>query len=370
VFDLVTGRDRIIRPLIDELKLQSNYQNPTSVVHIDGRAKLPGIYPLEAGMTVRDLVRAGGSLSDAAFGGRAELTRYKVVNGDQRRTELVEIDLGAALRGEPSANLLLQPFDSLNIKEIPDWGEQETVELAGEVRFPGRYAISRGETLKSVLVRAGGLSDLAFPAGSVFTREELREREQQQLNVLTDRLQKDLAILAIQGAAANQAQAGSALTFGQTLMTQLRGSKAVGRLVINLPRVVNAQNSTGDILLRDGDRLLIPKLRQEITVIGEVQSPTSHLYQDELTRDDYIGLSGGATRKADKSKVYVVRADGTVIASGGNSWFSRSAQVGMQPGDTVVVPLDTERMPALPFWQAVTQIIYNLAISAAAVNSF
>jgi protein involved in polysaccharide export with SLBB domain len=370
VFDLVTGRDRIIRPLVDELKLQANYQNPTSLVYIDGRAKLPGVYPLEPGMTVRDLVRAGGSLSDAAFGGRAELTRYKVINGDQRRTELVEIDLGAALRGDTSANLLLQPFDSLNIKEVPDWGEQETIELLGEVRFPGRYAIARGETLRSVLARAGGLSDLAFPAGSVFTREELRSREQQQLNILADRLQKDLAVLAIQGAAANQSGAASTLQFGQTLMSQLRASKAVGRLVINVPRVVASNKPAEDILLRNGDRLMIPKLRQEITVIGEVQSPTSHLYRAELGRDDYIGLSGGATRKADKSKVYVVRADGTVIASGGNSWFSRSAQVGMQPGDTVVVPLDTERMPALPFWQAVTQIIYNLGISAAAVNSF
>ena len=370
VFDRETGRDRIIRPLLDQLRLQSDYRNPTSVVQIDGRVKLPGSYPLEVGMKVRDLVRAGGSLSDAAYGGRAELTRYKVVNGDSRQTELVEIDLAAALRGDPSANLLLQPFDSLNIKEIPDWGEQETVELRGEVRFPGRYAIARGETLRSVLARAGGLSDLAFPMGSVFTRQELRQREQQQINVLSDRLQKDLAILALQGAAANQSGAGNALAFGETLMTQLRASKAVGRLVINLPRVVSSQQGAEDIVLRDGDKLMVPKLRQEITVIGEVQSPTSHLYQAGLTRDDYIGLSGGMTRKADDSKVYVVRADGTVIASGGNNWFSRGAQIGIQPGDTVVVPLDTERMPALPFWQAVTSIIYNLAISAAAVNSF
>ncbi|MEO8016294.1 MAG: SLBB domain-containing protein [Pseudomonadota bacterium] len=370
VFDVETSRERVIRPLLDELKLQADFQNPTGLVHIDGRAKLPGDYPLEHGMTVRDLVRAGGSLSDAAYGGRAELTRYKVVDGESRRTELVELDLAAAMRGDASANLLLLPFDNLNIKEMPDWREQEVVQILGEVRFPGRYAISRGETLKSVLTRAGGLSDLAFPAGSVFTRKELREREQQQVDVLTERLQKDLAIMALQGAAANQTQSGTALSVGQTLMTQLRASKAVGRLVINLPRLVASQDTKQDILLRDGDSLVIPKLRQEVTVIGEVQSPTSHLYQSERTRDDYIALSGGMTRKADKSKVYVVRADGTVIASNGTGWFSRSAQVGIGPGDTVVVPLDTERMPALPFWQAVTQIIYNLAISAAAVNSF
>jgi protein involved in polysaccharide export with SLBB domain len=370
VFDLESGRDRIIRPLLDELKLQADLDAPTAIVHVDGRVKVPGDYPLERNMTVRDLVRAGGSLSDAAYGGRAELTRYKIVEGESRRTELIELDLAAAMRGDTQANLRLQPFDSLNIKEMPDWSEQETIEILGEVRFPGRYPIARGETLRSVLARAGGLSDLAFPGGSVFTRKELRDREQEQLNSLSERLQKDLAILALQGAAANQGQAATAMSVGQSLMTQLRASKAVGRLVINLPAVLEGKEVNQDIMLRGGDKLMVPKMRQEITVIGEVQSPTSHLYQKNLSRDDYISLSGGMTRKADDNQTYVVRADGSVIANAGNHWFSRSGQVSMQPGDTVVVPLDTERLPTLPFWQAVTNILYNLAISAAAVNSF
>jgi protein involved in polysaccharide export with SLBB domain len=370
VFDLESGRDRIIRPLLDELRLQADLDTPTSIVHVDGRVKVPGDYPLERNMTVRDLVRAGGSLSDAAYGGRAELTRYKIVDGESRRTELIELDLAAAMRGDAQANLRLQPFDSLNIKEMPDWSEQETIEIVGEVRFPGRYPIARGETLRSVLTRAGGLSDLAFPAGSVFTRKELRDREQEQLNSLSERLQKDLAILALQGAAANQGQAATAMSVGQSLMSQLRAAKAVGRLVINLPAVLEGKEGTQDIMLRGGDKLMVPKKRQEVTVIGEVQSPTSHLYQKNFSRDDYISLSGGMTRKADDNQTYVVRADGSVIANAGNHWFSRSGQVAMQPGDTVVVPLDTERLPTLPFWQAVTNILYNLAISAAAVNSF
>jgi polysaccharide biosynthesis/export protein len=107
-----------------------------------------------------------------------------------------------------------------------------------------------------------------------------------------------------------------------------------------------------------------------VTVIGEVQNTTSHFYRENLSRDDYIGLSGGATRKADRGRIYVVRADGSVVSSENNGWFRRSGQVAMKPGDTIVVPLDTERMPALPLWQAVTSILYNLAIAAAAVNSF
>jgi polysaccharide biosynthesis/export protein len=371
VFDLESGRERIIRPLLDELRLQSTISRPTEVVSVDGRVKAPGDYPLEPGMTVRDLIRAGGNLADAAYGGTAELTRYRVVNGDSRRTQLIEINLAAVLRGEANANVLLEPFDSLSIKELPEWGNQEKVTLVGEVRFPGRYSITRGETLKSLLERAGGLTEFAFPEGSVFTRDELKEREQKQLDQLADRVQNDLVTLALQGAAAsNQAQAGSALTIGQSLLSQIRSSEAVGRLVIDLPRTLRATADSGaDIILRDGDRLMVPKFQQEVTVIGEVQTATSHLYRAELGRGDYIALSGGVTRRADQENIYVVRADGSVVANEGGRWFSRGG-FEIRPGDTIVVPLDTERMPALPFWQAVTQIIYNLAISAAAVNSF
>ena len=107
-----------------------------------------------------------------------------------------------------------------------------------------------------------------------------------------------------------------------------------------------------------------------MTVIGEVQTTTSHFYRSDLSRDDYIGLSGGTTNKADRGRIYIVRADGSVVSSESSGWFRRSGQVAMRPGDTIVVPLDTERMPALPMWQAVTGILYNLAIAAAAVNSF
>ena len=101
IFDLQSSRDRVIRPLLDDLKLQANISLPDAVVRIDGRANVPGEYPLETGMTVRDLIRAGGGLSDAAYGGSAELTRYQVVNGESRRTEVIQVDLAAILRGEP-----------------------------------------------------------------------------------------------------------------------------------------------------------------------------------------------------------------------------------------------------------------------------
>jgi protein involved in polysaccharide export with SLBB domain len=370
VFDVESGREQVLRPLLEELRRQSRIEEPSEIVRIDGRIKARGDYPLELNMRVSDLLRAGGGLQDAAYSTKAELTRYRI-HGEGRQTELLDVDLAAIRAGDQSADLKLQPFDFLNIKEIPEWSNQEQVTLLGEVRFPGNYPIQRGETLRSVLQRAGGLTGLAFPEGAVFTRKELAEREQQQVDRLAERLQSDLAAAALQSAAANQGAAGQALTVGQSLLNQLKNTKAVGRLVINLSEMVAAPvGSPMDVALRDGDNLIIPKQKQEVTVIGEVQNTTSHFYREKLTRDDYIGLSGGTTNKADRDRIYIVRADGSVVSSENSGWFRRSGQVAMKPGDTVVVPLDTERMPPLALWQAVTQILYNLAIAAAAVNSF
>ena len=122
-------------------------------------------------------------------------------------------------------------------------------------------------------------------------------------------------------------------------------------------------------MLRDGDKLMVPKKTQEITILGEVQSPTSHVFEAGLTRDEYIGRSGGTTQKADRKRIYVVRANGDVVSGERSGWFRRSQRVDIRPGDTIVVPLDTERVRALPLWQAVTTIIYNLAVALLAVRS-
>ncbi|HUG72316.1 MAG TPA: SLBB domain-containing protein [Steroidobacteraceae bacterium] len=370
VFDLAPGRERIIRSLLDELRLQSGLANPTEVVEISGRVKVPGEYPQEPGMRISDLLRAGGGLDSAAYGATAELIRSTVTDADARLTELIEIDLAAVRRGDAGANIQLQPFDHLIVKETPEWGSQESVTLRGEVRFPGTYPIRRGETLVQLLERAGGLTTLAFAEGSAFTREDLRELEQAQLDRLAERARGDLANMALQAANAGPGSAAEVLQSGQSLLAELQQTRATGRFVIDLPGLLaEGAGSNKDVLLRNGDELYIPRLRQEVTVIGEVQNATSHLFLSSLSRDDYVNQSGGTSRRADRGRIYVVRADGSVATRSG-SRFARNYNVAIKPGDTIVVPMDTERMPRLPFWQAVTQILYNVAVSVAAVNSF
>jgi polysaccharide export outer membrane protein len=194
-------------------------------------------------------------------------------------------------------------------------------------------------------------------------------REQEQLDRFAERMRSDIAEEALEAARGNQTGSAQALSIGQTILDQIKAAKAVGRLVINLEASLHARpGSTNDVILRNGDELIVPKRRQEVMVLGEVQYASSHLYQHSMSRDDYIDQSGGVTRQADRKQIYVVRADGSVEA-GHRGWFSSSDSVEIRPGDAIVVPLDTERLPALQLWSAVTTILYNIAIATAEIHA-
>jgi polysaccharide export outer membrane protein len=331
-------------------------------------------------MHVSDLIRAGGSLDDSAYRGQAELTRYAVVNGDARRTELITVDLAAVRGGDHNADIELRPYDTLIIKPIPMWMEPGVIDVRGEVRFPGKYPIHQGETLHSVLVRAGGFDDVAFPEGAVFLREELKKREKEQIDLLANRLQSDLAALSLEVVAGSAivpngggagASASEGLVIGQQLLSQLRDTKPVGRLVINAEGAFKGPaGGEYDVLVKDGDKLVVPKRTQDITIVGEVQSPTSHVYEPGLSRDDYIERSGGTTQHADHRRIYVVRANGDVLSAARSGWFRRTQDTEIRPGDTIVVPLDTQKVPKLPLVQAITTIIYNLAIGLVLAHEY
>lgn len=364
VFELGVARSAAVDAILRELETQATREQPFQAVRINGNVRAPGTYPLEDGMTVHGLIRAGGGLTSSAHGSAAELARYPVNAAGERTTELLTIDLAAAARSDAAADVPLQPYDVLTVQEIPAWEDSVDVEIAGEVRFPGRYPVRRGETLASVMARAGGLTELAFPDGSVFTRKLLIERETRQLELMQKRVETDLAALAVQRANQADAKVEEAWGVGQSLLDQLRSTTPTGRLVIDLSAVMaNPGDLDKDIELRDGDRLLIPPRSQEVTVVGEVQYPTSHRHDREIDRNHYIDLSGGFGPRADERRTYVVRANGAVLAG-------RRGGTGIEPGDTIVVPLATDRLPALAKWSSVTQIIYNLAIAVAAVNSF
>tara|TARA_B100001248_G_scaffold241598_1_gene208345 strand:- start:17877 stop:20426 length:2550 start_codon:yes stop_codon:yes gene_type:complete len=355
-------REAVLVDLIEELRLQATEGEPVRVVSVVGSIQSPGEYPLEAAMRVSSLIRASGSLQDAAYMHSAEVTRYTPSQENGLQIQHISIDLSKALAGDKVHDILLQPYDRLHIKPLPEFASRGIVELAGEVQFPGTYTIRRGESLRDLLDRAGGLTQRAYPEGAVFLREALRKREQETLDRLAKQAESDLAAYALQEAAgvASKDLGNIAAALGP-LLADLKKAEAVGRLVIDLPAILKDERN--DIILEDGDRIAVPYKPVSVAVMGEVQFPTSHMYNKKWSRRSYVDSSGGLTYKADRQRIYVVRANGSVMPK------RTFGCTNVLPGDTIVVPLKVDRMSQLTLWTAATQIIYNLAVSTAAVKS-
>ena len=152
-------------------------------------------------------------------------------------------------------------------------------------------------------------------------------------------------------------------------MTDDEEEESVGRLVLDVGKIM--QGNDEDLILENMDRIVIPKRPQSVSVIGEVYVPSSHIFENSNNIDDYIKLSGGAKPSAEESAIYVIKADGSIVTnSAQSSFFRASASSDIQPGDTIVIPFTTSTFSGLRAAQDVTQVIYQLAVAAAAISSF
>ena len=235
--------------------------------------------------------------------------------------------------------------------------------MKAKFAFPGLYEFKQGETLSQVITRAGGFTSMAYIQAALFTRADLKKQETKRLEELREKMREDIAASELEDAAAGR---GSSLKDAESLLNALSETEALGRLVISLEDIVTGKKD--DIQLKDGDRLIVPTFRQEVSVIGEVQHSTSHIYNDDWTLDDYLEKSGGLTNRADDDRIYVVKADGSVFLPNQSGWLTHQNDM-LSPGDTIVVPLDTDRIKSLTLWTNVSQIIYQLALGAAAINN-
>jgi protein involved in polysaccharide export with SLBB domain len=138
-------------------------------------------------------------------------------------------------------------------------------------------------------------------------------------------------------------------------------------MVIDMDKLLEGEENY-DVLLENKDKLYIPPLRKVVSVIGEVQFSSSHLFDTSLTVEDYINKAGGAKRQADLERIYVIRANGSVMLPSDSFWFSRKNEA-LQPGDTIVVPIDTDYLDTLSAWASATQILYQIGVAWNAIQN-
>ena len=173
-------RGEVLSSLLDEMRKQSQAGQLSKIVRISGAVHFPGYYPFSDSMVLADLLRAAGGTKDSAYLLDAEITRIEVEKGKSALVKHIRVDQSVLTEENKTSSFKLSPYDSLFIKPIPLWKEGESIEIIGEVNFPGTYPIKIGETLHDIINRAGGLTDRAFPDGAVFSRENLRVKEDEQ----------------------------------------------------------------------------------------------------------------------------------------------------------------------------------------------
>jgi protein involved in polysaccharide export with SLBB domain len=361
---LEQDRQAQLEGIISSLQKQADIRTPLKNVSVTGNVRYPGTYPLSENMNVHELIYAAGGLTEQAFQLYAEINRTKL----DASQAIIQSRLNLDLSSEQSLISPLQSRDVLQIKAIPNWAESKAVKLEGEVRFPGLYTINKDDSLASVIERAGGLTEYAYIPGAMFTRVALKSKQTEQLQEMQRRLEADITKAEI--VAANQTSvSGKSQDVGEaeSLLNKLKSTPATGRLVIDLDKVLNRKDEYV-ISLEGGDTLLVPRVRNSVTIVGEVQMSISQVYEKELSYWDYIERSGGLSNKADAERIYIIKANGGVHVPESSNWFASNSQT-LEPGDTIVVPLDAEKIDEVILWRDMSQIFYQIALGVVAVGS-
>ena len=363
VFADYQNRAEVMAPFIKNLKRQASIDGMARVVTASGKVRFPGEYPFTEAMTLQDLIVLSGGLLDSTYSQTAEISRLDLSDPNRAVRSSFILNLASS-----SPNKLL-PSDRVTFRAIPEYQETRNISLEGEFVFPGTYVFGKGETLTSVIRRAGGFTDEAFIDGSVFLRELLRKREEKEIDRLVGLLNDEIADAQLRNFNSGMGADKIDVDAQEAAVSSLLSTVATGRMVIPLADIM--ANRTQDLILTDGDRLIIPKFSQAVSVLGEVRRPSSYLYNPNFKKSDYIKQSGGFKDRADKKSIYIVKADGTIIMPKKGLFVFRSEKNSISSGDTIVVPLDADEteIHGIELLAEVTQIIYQLSLGAAAINS-
>ncbi len=353
-------------------------------VTIAGAVKNPGEFGFNDNMRVKDLINYAGGLLMQANKEEAEITRVRITQQGPE-TSHIYVKLYGALGGSSQQNVLLQPNDYLFIRTVPDWTTYKTIQVAGEVKFPGTYTVKKGETLSSVLARSGGFTSKAYLLGGVLTRLSTRQIQKQQLDAAINRMEAESLAIASSKAAsgADPEESKRADVYARqqmALLASLRKIEPLGRVVIRLDDPERLRGTPDDIELEEADALYVPETTQTVNIVGAVFNPTAIVYTPYRTVGEYVTMAGGTTKIADDKEIYVIKVNGAAVSRKGFKWLGASwdgskyvyqpgglRSMTLDPGDTIVVPEQLERIEWLKTIKDVATIIGQIALTAGVV---
>jgi len=344
------------------------------LVALTGNVKQPAIFELKGNSSLADLVTWAGGFDSAAE------TKQVIVekNVDNKYKTVVELVADRAVSNSQLASIAVKPTDVLRVfapGAVPVQAQiqNEYVRIGGEARESGIFLLKKGETLRELVSRVGGPNENGYLYATQLNRESVRRVQQAKLNEVADRFERDLEANATQrmGSSADQANAAKLVAEVEQqrrIVQKLRAIKAEGRIVLDLPGLDTQVKNLPDLPLQDGDSIYIPRRPGTVDVLGSVFQQNAFIYRPNRTVNDYVQQAGGITITADKSEMYVIRADGSARSGQSTGWFSGVGSTELNPGDTVVIPEKIDRSTFMQSLKEWTSIFYQFGLGAAGLK--
>lgn len=296
---------------------------------ISGEVIYPGVYQFAENTTVGDLILQAGGLTDAASLAKVDVFRRvndaRSTKDEGKMAEAFSLTLNEDLSTADSA-LTLMPYDVVVIRKSPSYSEQRNVSVAGCVNFEGRYSMtSHSYRLSDLIKAAGGLTDIGYSKGARLNR----------VMTADERLQRESALRAAQIAMyeeAMQSDKGYNMNQADSLLQMKMDLGSTYPVAVNLDKALAEPGGQYDIVLREGDQLVVPQFSNTVKVSGEVSYPISMNYKKGERLSYYIKRAGGYGNRAKKKGVYAIYMNGAVEK------VSKHSSNDIQPGTEIVVP--------------------------------
>lgn len=302
-------------------------------ITIHGEVMYPGVYKYAANETLEDFVLQAGGLKETASMVNVFVSR-RIVNPKAVKADSVigqsfnfALKDGFVIEGEPG--FVLNPFDEVFVRKSPGYNSQQNVTIEGEVQFVGAYTMTKKrERLSDLITKAGGVTDVAYVEGARLERKlNDAERMRYEESVKMQRQQREDALLELalkSNRSVGEIQAGMTASQEKLVIPE---TYPVG---IELDKALANPGSDYDLVLREGDRLIVPPYTGTVKISGEVMYPNTVSFMDGKPVSYYINMAGGYGSKAKKRKTYIIYMNGDVAKVGCNTK--------VRPGCEIVVP--------------------------------